>query len=52
MSRKDYRAMAQVIAQIADSAERKGAAQRAAQVFASDNPRFDAARFYAACNVQ
>lgn len=58
MSRKDYEKVAAIFAgdfaTCATSAERykvRGLMLSLADVFQSDNPRFDRARFYAACAI-
>ena len=49
MSRKHFRAIAAAVAEIADAAERKRAAELMAAVCAGFNTRFDRGRFLAAC---
>lgn len=51
MSRKDFQAIADIIAGIENEATRAEVAQRFARYLPNTNPRFDTARFLAACNV-
>lgn len=51
MSKKHYIAMAAAVREIADVIERRRMAERVAAVCAADNPRFNRARFLAACGV-
>lgn len=51
MSRKHFIAFAAEVATIADRDVRRQAAIVIARVAAQSNPAFNAARFYAACNV-
>lgn len=51
MTRKHFRALAEALLAIPDPQERALSARRVAGVCAAENPRFDRARFYAACNV-
>lgn len=52
MSRKHFVAIAAGIAAIADSKARKQAAYTLADTLASTNPRFNRARFLAACGLE
>lgn len=52
MTRKHYIKFADAISKISDAEERASVAQTVALVCAEDNPRFDSAKFYAACNVK
>lgn len=51
-TRKHFIAAAELISRIENPAERKALAEHNATLFAKDNPRFDKARFMAACNVE
>ena len=51
MTRKDFIALAASIRNIADLNTRKAMAKNQAVLCASANPRFDKARFFAACGV-
>jgi hypothetical protein len=51
MTKKHFIALARRIAAINDASARLHAAQAVADVAALDNPRFDRARFMAACGV-
>jgi len=51
MTRKHFEALARAIRAIADDWEREQNAQSMADLCQKQNPRFDRARFYAACNV-
>lgn len=51
MSRKDYVAIAGVLATIRDSGERERAAMALARIMQADNPAFRPGKFLAACNV-
>lgn len=53
MTKKDYVAIAQVLnSAIIGQASPERVAEKMAEVFKLDNPRFDRARFLAACGVQ
>ena len=52
MSRKHFELLAQRIRNIADSQSRRQAAEAVSEVCAMTNPRFDQARFLAACGVE
>ena len=52
MSRKHFELLAQGIRAIADAQSRRQAAEAVSQVCAMTNPRFDQARFLAACGVE
>jgi hypothetical protein len=49
MSRKHFKAVAETVAKITDAAMRQQIAELLAAQFAMINPRFDRARFLAAC---
>lgn len=51
MSKKHFEILAAEIRQIADNAAREQAAHVVARACARINPRFDMARFLAACNA-
>lgn len=51
MSRKHFQAMAQKIALISETEARRQAADAFATVAAMSNPRFNRARFMAACGL-
>jgi hypothetical protein len=51
MSRKDFAAIAQVIAAIVDKRERARVAELVGNVCAAHNGQFDQQRFYLACGV-
>ena len=51
MTRKDFEAIAQAIAKIADLETRVMIAEAMARTCARTNPRFDQSRFYEACGV-
>lgn len=51
MSKKHFEALASEIRTIFNTAERHAAAVAVAKVARQFNPRFDTARFYAACGV-
>lgn len=50
-TRKHFIAAAATVAAIEDEKKRKEHAEILAEQFAKMNPRFDRARFFAACNV-
>lgn len=52
MSRKHFIAIAKAISEIADAADRAKMAGIMAKVCRDENPGFDIARFYKACNVE
>jgi len=52
MSKKHFRALADAIASIANTAERQRAARLVADVCVGFNGRFDRGRFYRECNVE
>lgn len=52
MTRRHFVERAQVIARIEDPEERKTEAYKWAQIFGSENYRFDLDRFLKACNVE
>jgi len=51
LTRKTFIAVAATISAIADKDERQKQAEFQAQIFAANNPRFDLARFRAACGL-
>lgn len=52
MTRKDYRLIAQAIADVwCDSTAQLDIAKSVAKALATDNPRFDEGKFLAACGV-
>jgi len=51
MTKKHFKLFAENISKIADKAERRKQAELTAETCKKANPRFDFARFYAACNV-
>ena len=51
MTRKHFKIIAAEIAAISNVIERKTMAIKMAEVCRQSNPRFDFARFYAACGV-
>ena len=51
MTRKHFKAIAATVSAIADLAERQKQAEFQANICAQTNPRFDRARFLAACGV-
>jgi hypothetical protein len=51
MSRKHFKAIAAAIAAILDPSDRRRIAEALADVCRESNPRFDRARFLAACGV-
>lgn len=50
-TRKDYIATAKILAANPDEVMRAEQARHFADLYAADNPRFDRARFLAACGV-
>ena len=52
MSKKHFELLAQGIRAIADAQTRRKAAEAISQVCAMTNPRFNQARFLAACGVE
>lgn len=52
MTRKDFIAMASTIALIKPMADRKATAERNAEFCKKSNPRFDKAKFMAACGIK
>ena len=52
MTRKHFRLIAAIIAKIENTTERRVMAELNAVTCARANPRFDRAKFFAACNVQ
>ena len=50
-TRKRFVAVAAQIAKIRTVSARKAEAEKFASVFAGENPRFDKARFFAACGL-
>jgi hypothetical protein len=52
MSKKHFELLAQGIRAISDAQSRRKAAEAVSQVCAMTNPRFDQARFLAACGVE
>jgi hypothetical protein len=52
MTRKHFRLIAAIIAKIENISERKAMAELNAVTCARSNPRFNRAKFFAACNVQ
>lgn len=50
-ARKHFVEMAKIISQIRGKAPRKAQAESAAFIFTKENPRFDKARFFAACGL-
>jgi hypothetical protein len=56
MSRKDYRAFAKVLKDVADAPSRESAVERIASgliaIFRADNPNFDEARFRKAAGLE
>ena len=51
MTRKDFVVMAEMIAKIANDVERANFAYRCLDSLKASNPRFNEAKFLAACNV-
>jgi hypothetical protein len=51
MTKKHFNALAEAIREIARAEERKRAAETVAEVCRRFNGRFDAGRFFRACNV-
>ena len=51
MTRKDFKLLADQIAQIVNLEARMMAAQAVAAACRQDNPRFDPSKFYEACGV-
>lgn len=51
-SRKDFVLAANTIKQISDPSDRQKAANLHAEIYAKSNPRFDHARFHAACGTK
>lgn len=51
MTRKHFRLMADTISRIENKADRKAMAKHNAEICAKSNPRFDSAKFMAACGV-
>jgi hypothetical protein len=51
MTRKHFVAVAATVAAIEDTAKRAEQARHCATIFAGTNPRFDRARFLAACKA-
>lgn len=52
MSKKHFVAAAKDVAEIKGAKSRRAAAEILAKQFAAENPRFDRARFMAACGVK
>ena len=52
MSKKHFELLAQSIRAISDAQSRRNAAEAISQVCAMTNPRFNRARFLAACGVE
>ena len=50
-TRKHFIAAANAVAAISDLKKRREMAEHHAALFAAENPRFDRARFFAACGV-
>ncbi len=50
-SRKDFEATASIVSKISNDSTRLTVARDFADLYAAGNPRFDFARFFAACNV-
>ena len=51
-TKKDFIRAAQTVALISNAQARRAQAETLANEFAAQNPRFDRARFLAACNVK
>lgn len=51
MTKKDFKLIAEVVASIDDYGTRAAVADKFADKLATINPRFDRARFIAACSV-
>ena len=51
-TRKNFIAIAALVAAIKPSAKRKEIANQHAAIFAAENPRFDRARFLSACGLK
>lgn len=50
-TRKHFELIAEIISKLENVDERIAMAQKHADAFTKDNPRFDREKFYAACNV-
>ena len=50
-SRKDYRAIAEIVSKVPDARTRRTLAVDLAAYFKSDDPEFDQQRFFTVCNV-
>jgi hypothetical protein len=51
MTRKHFKALAETLLKISDLTTRKTVANEAAEMFQKENPRFNKAKFMAACGL-
>jgi hypothetical protein len=52
MTKKDFKTIASVLTMIAERSQRRAVATTMADEIARTHPRFDRAKFLAACNVE
>lgn len=51
VTKKDFIYTAKTVAQMSDRTDAKKVAEKFAEVYSNQNPRFDINKFYKACNV-